>query len=259
MQIETSAQPRSSDLSERQAPRSVGSGVFIDPDGTLVTNAHVVRGATAVRVRLVDGRNFEASVLGIDNATDLAVLRVQAPEPFKAAKLRADVRAEVGEWVLAIGNPLGLGHAVTAGIVSGRGRAARIATYENFIQTDAAINPGNSGGPLVDLDGNIVGINTAVADTRNGSQGIGFAIPAWMVAEVVEELVENGRVRRGYLGVELREFEGAQTKRVVVTRAVRNSPARAAGVRAGDQIVTFDGEKIAVSYTHLTLPTIYSV
>ena len=231
-----------------QRPLGQGSGVVIGDDGTIVTNAHVVRGATKVRVALVDGRAFDAEVIGLDSATDLALLGLEDGADVVPAELRVEPKAQVGEWVLAVGNPLGLGHAVTAGIVSGRGREASIATYEDFIQTDAAINPGNSGGPLVDLDGRVVGINTAVADTRRGSQGIGFAIPAYMVADVVQQLRESGRVRRGYLGVELRELErlvgGAQRGVVVVSRAEAGAPARSAGVREGDVIVSFDGETV---------------
>lgn len=234
---------------DAERPLGQGSGVVVSDDGLIVTNAHVVRGATSLRVALVDGRTFEARAIGRDDATDLALLRVDAPG-VTGLDLRTDRPARVGEWVLAVGNPLGLGHSVTAGIVSGRGRTASIATYEDFIQTDAAINPGNSGGPLVDLDGNVVGINTAVADTRNGSQGIGFAIPARMVADVVDQLVRNGRVTRGYLGVELRESslpgEGglAQVRRVVVRSADPGTPARNAGVMPGDVILAVDGEEV---------------
>lgn len=231
-----------------QRPLGQGSGVVIGDDGAIVTNAHVVRGATTVRIALVDGRTFGAEVVGVDPATDLALLQLEVDADLVSAELRVEPKAQVGEWVLAVGNPLGLGHAVTAGIVSGRGREASIATYEDFIQTDAAINPGNSGGPLVDLDGRVVGINTAVADTRRGSQGIGFAIPAYMVADVVDQLRESGRVRRGYLGVELRELERlvgrADRGVVVVAKAEIGAPARSAGVREGDVIVSFEGERV---------------
>ena len=183
-------------------PLGEGSGFVLDEAGLIVTNAHVVNGADAIRVQLIDGRALDAELVGKDIESDLAVLRVEA-EGLVAAPLRRDEPARVGEWVIAVGNPLGLGHSVSAGIVSGRGRTANITTYEDFIQTDAAINPGNSGGPLVDLKGRIVGVNTAVADIRMGGQGIGFAIPASMVSEVTAQLARWGEVRRGYVGVNL--------------------------------------------------------
>ena len=164
-------------------PLGEGSGFVLDESGLIVTNAHVVNGADAIRIQLFDGRAVDAELVGKDTESDLALLRVEA-EGLVAAPLRSEEPARVGEWVIAVGNPLGLGHSVSAGIVSGRGRTANITTYEDFIQTDAAINPGNSGGPLVDLQGRIVGVNTAVADIRTGGQGIGFAIPADMVAQV---------------------------------------------------------------------------
>ena len=176
-----------------ERPLGQGSGVILSEDGLIATNAHVVRRASRVRVSLVDGRAEDARVVGLDVDTDLAVLRIEAEG--LVLPLRADEEARVGEWVLAIGNPLGLDHAVTAGIVSGRGRSASIAAYEDFIQTDAAINPGNSGGPLVDLEGRVIGINTAVANPASGGQGIGFAIPARMVDDVVTELAASGRGR----------------------------------------------------------------
>ena len=203
-----------------------------------------------VRVSLVDGRaGTRRSRPDVD--TDLAVLRIEA-DGLVSAPLRADEEARVGEWVLAIGNPLGLDHAVTAGIVSGRGRSASIAAYEDFIQTDAAINPGNSGGPLVDLEGRVIGINTAVANPAAGGQGIGFAIPARMVDEVVTQLAASGRVTRGYMGVQLNEvsdeyasargYRGAS--RVVVARAEPGTPASAAGVESGEIIDALDGEPV---------------
>ena len=231
-----------------ERPLGQGSGVILSEDGLIATNAHVVRRASRVRVSLVDGRAEDARVVGLDVDTDLAVLRIEA-EGLVSAPLRADEEARVGEWVLAIGNPLGLDHAVTAGIVSGRGRSASIAAYEDFIQTDAAINPGNSGGPLVDLEGRVIGINTAVANPASGGQGIGFAIPARMVDDVVTELAASGRVTRGYMGVQLNEFsdEYASARgyrgasRVVVARAEPGTPASVAGVESGEIIDALDG------------------
>lgn len=235
-------------------PGGQGSGVVIDEDeGFIVTNAHVVRNSDVRRIVFVDGRRENAQLVGVDVDTDLALLRVDATD-LVAAPLRTDEDARVGEWVIAVGNPFGLGHAVTAGIVSGRGRqqGQSIATYEDFIQTDAAINPGNSGGPLVDLKGRVMGINTAIVDTRLGGQGIGFAIPANMVADVAEELAANGRVTRGYLGVNLDRLSSAYvdrvsydgSSRVRVGSVVDNSPADVAGLRQGDILHAIDGNPV---------------
>ncbi len=225
-------------------PIGEGSGFVLDEAGLIVTNAHVVEGADSIRVQLLDGRGLQAALVGRDTESDLALLRVEA-DGLVAAPLREDEPARVGEWVIAVGNPLGLGHSVSAGIVSGRGRTANITTYEDFIQTDAAINPGNSGGPLVDLQGRIVGVNTAVADIRMGGQGIGFAIPARMVAEVTDQLARHGEVRRGYVGVNLREVRDSElgrmdysgASRVAVRSVVRGGPAETAGLESGDLVV----------------------
>lgn len=229
-----------------------GSGVILKAEGLIATNAHVVSRASRLSVSLVDGRTFEAEVVGLDEETDLAVLRIEA-DGLVTAPLRTDEPARVGEWVIAIGNPLGLSHAVTAGIVSGRGRTASITTYEDFIQTDAAINPGNSGGPLVDLEGRVIGINTAVADVSRGGQGIGFAIPASMIAGVVEQLEESGRVTRGYMGVRLNEVSDSYVRsrgyrgasRVIVASAETGTPAATAGVKSGEIIDSIDGKPVS--------------
>ncbi|MEM6671892.1 MAG: trypsin-like peptidase domain-containing protein [Planctomycetota bacterium] len=232
-------------------PVGQGSGFVIDRDGLVVTNEHVVRGSDAVRVTLLDGRAFEAEIVGRDSESDLAVLRIDA-DGLVEAPLRTNEPARVGEWVIAVGNPLGLGHSVSAGIVSGRGRTANITTYEDFIQTDAAINPGNSGGPLVDLEGRVIGVNTAVADVRMGGQGIGFAIPAPMVDFVVGQLARSGRVDRGYVGINLLElsdsavsrlgYDGAS--RVAVRSVVEGGPAERAGLRANDLVVAVDDRPV---------------
>ncbi len=235
-----------------ERPLGQGSGVILKEEGLIATNAHVVARATRLSVSLVDGRSFNAQVVGLDEETDLAVLHIDA-DGLVSAPLRTDEPARVGEWVIAIGNPLGLSHAVTAGIVSGRGRTASITTYEDFIQTDAAINPGNSGGPLVDLDGRVIGINTAVADVSRGGQGIGFAIPAPMVATIVEQLAESGRVTRGYMGVRLNEVSDGYVRsrgyrgssRVIVASAESGTPAAAAGVKNGEIIDSIDGKPVS--------------
>ena len=234
---------------DTERPLGQGSGVILEETGVIATNAHVVRAATRTEVVLVDGRTFDAKILGIDDATDLAVLEIDA-DGLTALPLRdRDKPARVGEWVIAVGNPLGLGHAVTAGIVSGRGRAPGIAVYQDFIQTDAAINPGNSGGPLVDLDGNVLGINTAVADTRRGGQGIGFAIPASLIADVVDQLSMRGKVVRGYIGIHpvdlnprLRSSLGYDgSSRVAVLDVIKDTPAEVAGLRKNEIIDALNG------------------
>ena len=231
-----------------------GSGVVIDAEqGVIVTNRHVVAGANECWVHLADGTRHDAKIVGMDEPSDLAVLRVDT-QGLTAAPLSDEDEARVGEWVLAFGNPFEIGHTVTAGIVSGLGRSGlRIAQYEDFIQTDAAINPGNSGGPLVNLAGQIVGINTAVGPQHEGSQGLGFAIPARIVRFVVRELLDHGEVRRGWLGIEVNSFSTDQARRagyrgesrVSVGSVFEQSPARAAGLREGDVIESIAGRLVA--------------
>ncbi len=232
-------------------PSGQGSGVIIDEAGVIVTNAHVVRNSNALKVVLVDGRSFDGKIVGVDNETDIARVQIEADE-LVAAELRTDRPARVGEWVIAVGNPLGLGHSVTAGIVSGRGRSQGITSYDNFIQTDAAINPGNSGGPLVDLDGKVIGINTAVIDARRGGQGIGFAIPTRMVSDVVEQLAANGKVSRGYMGARLDEFTQEYAdrigyegdSRVRIASVIEEGPAAKAGLQGRDILHRVDGQRV---------------
>lgn len=229
-----------------------GSGFLVSPDGTILTNHHVVGKADKVIVRLKDGRELEAKLIGSDRRSDVAVIKIDAEElPF--IPLADSDGLEVGEWVLAFGSPFGLTDSMTAGIVSAKGRTSvGIADYENFIQTDAAINPGNSGGPLINLDGQVVGINTAIASRSGGYQGIGFAIPINLAKNVRDQLVSDGAVHRGFLGImiqpltpELAESFGlADTKGVLIGDVTRDSPAGKAGVQSGDIIVQLNGKPV---------------
>jgi serine protease Do len=235
--------------SEFRTP-GVGSGVIFDKRGYVLTNFHVVRGADAVVVRLSSKEEFRGRIVGADPKTDLAVVRFD-PEgkDLAVATLGNSDALRVGEWAIAIGNPFGLDQTVTVGVVSAVGREAGIATYENFIQTDASINPGNSGGPLVNLHGEVIGINTAIVAA---GQGIGFAIPANMVKRVTGQLVDRGKVTRGWIGVatepltrELAESLGLRdTRGVVISRVLPKSPASAAGLEQNDVIVSFEGTPI---------------
>ncbi len=230
----------------------MGSGVILRPDGVAVTNYHVIRDTTAVTVVLVDGRRRGAEVVGTDPESDLAVLRIEGGS-YVSAPLEAERQPEIGEWVLAIGNPQGLSHSVTAGIISARGRTdLDLTTFEDFLQTDAAINPGNSGGPLVDLDGRIVGINTAMGTEDTGGSGLGFAIPGEIVRFVVDGILREGRVRRGFLGVLLEPLSAAEALRrgydrsglVEVTEVYRGTPAERVGLAIEDVILTLEGREI---------------
>jgi S1-C subfamily serine protease len=237
---------------DRLVVREEGSGVLLRANGLIVTNHHVVIHADRLGIVLADGREIEGRVVGRDPDTDLALIRVAA-EGLTPAELRTGPSVEVGEWVLALGNPYGLGSTVTAGIVSGLGRRdLQIATYEDFIQTDAAINPGNSGGPLVDLDGRVVGINTAVAMPADVSNGLGFAIPSSMVEDVVESLLVHGRVIRGFLGIDPVPIAHAEAQSaglpdgaaVRIARVIAESPAAAAGLMVGDVLLSIQDREV---------------
>jgi serine protease Do len=229
-----------------------GSGFIVTPDGTIMTNNHVVEDASRITVFLQDGRELEAETVGTDPATDVAIIKIDESDlPY--LKLGDSDQLEVGDWVLAFGNPFGLSHTLTAGIVSAKGRSGMgLSDYENFIQTDAAINPGNSGGPLVNLDGRVVGMNTAIFSRSGGSMGIGFAIPINMAQQVRTQLVEHGKVTRGHLGVYIQDlnqdlaesFGLPDTKGILIAKIIEDSPAEQAGLEQGDILLTLDGEPV---------------
>src|SRR6267142_1081058 len=235
----------------REEGRAAGSGVLVDPRGYILTNNHVVENATEIEVRLSDDRKFKATLVGRDGRTDLAVVKIENPTgALPVADLGDSDRLRVGQWAIAIGNPFGLDRTVTVGIISATGRThVGVATYEQFIQTDASINPGNSGGPLLNLDGRVVGINTAIVSS---GQGIGFAIPINMAREVMTQLIANGRVVRGWLGIAIQDLTdelaagfGASGKGgVLVADVMKDSPAEAAGMKAGDIVVDLGGTPI---------------
>ncbi|WP_298834579.1 Do family serine endopeptidase [uncultured Piscinibacter sp.] len=232
-------------LQLQQPQVGLGSGVIVTPDGYLLTNNHVIEGADDIEVQLTDGRTATARLVGTDPETDVAVLKVQL-DRVPAIRLGNTENLQVGDVVLAIGNPFGVGQTVTSGIVSALGRdQLGINTFENFIQTDAAINPGNSGGALVDVNGNLVGINTAIYSRSGGNMGIGFAIPVNTARQVMEGLIRDGQVTRGWIGVEPRDLtpEIAQTlnlavrQGVLITGVLQGGPASSGGMRPGDVVV----------------------
>jgi serine protease Do len=231
---------------------SLGSGFIIDPSGLVVTNNHVISDADEVTVILNNGDNLKADVVGRDKKTDLALLRVKPDKPLKAVKFGDSDKLRLGEWVIAIGNPFSLGGTVTAGIVSARDRDINSGPYDNYIQTDAAINRGNSGGPLFNLNGEVVGVNTAIISPSGGSIGIGFAVPSKTVVGVIDQLREFGETRRGWLGVRIQPVtqEIADSLNIKPARGALiaglddKGPAKPAGIEAGDVIVTFDGHDI---------------
>jgi serine protease DegQ len=235
---------------EDQPQSSLGSGVIVSAQGYILTNEHVVEASNDIQIALSDGRVFSAKVVGADPDTDLAVLKIDASD-IKPVTFGQSDRAQVGDVVLAIGDPFGIGNTVTMGIVSALGRSRLgVNTYENFIQTDAAINPGNSGGALVDINGNLIGINSVIYSQSGGSQGIGFAIPVSMAKNVMEQIIANGSVTRGWIGIEvndvtpdLAESLSLKTARgALVTGVVRASPAERGGMQPGDVIVQIDGK-----------------
>ena len=230
-----------------------GSGVIVDPSGIILTNNHVVAGGGQVMVRLHDGREFKAVDIKTDPKSDLAILRIEGAGTLPAARLGDSNKVEVGDWVLALGEPFGLEGTVTAGIVSAKGRGLGITDREDFIQTDAAINPGNSGGPLVDLDGEVIGINTAISTSNGGYQGVGFAIPIDLAKWVGGQLEQSGTVHRAYLGVMIqpvteplaKQFRVKVNTGVLIAEVRPDSPAAKAGLRSGDIVLQFAGQSVS--------------
>ena len=240
------------DQQRDSAVTSLGSGFVIDPKGLIVTNNHVIEGADEITVNFPDGTSLKAEIVGKDEKTDLAVLRVRSSAPLPSVAFGDSDKALVGDWVMAIGNPFGLGGTVTAGIVSARNRDIAAGPYDDFIQTDAAINRGNSGGPLFDMDGNVIGVNSAIISPSGGSIGIGFAIPSSIVKHTVDQLIQYGETRRGWIGVriqpvtpELAEGLGLDKAHgALIAEVTPGGPAEKAGIKAQDVILKFDGKDI---------------
>ena len=235
---------------ERQSS-ALGSGFIIDEEGIVVTNNHVIQDAKDIIIRVNGNKEYKAKVLGADPLSDIAVLKLETNEKFIPVKFGDSDKARIGDWVIAIGNPFGLGGTVTSGIISARNRSIGLSRYEDYIQTDASINQGNSGGPLFDMNGDVIGINTAILG-RNGSIGIGFSIPSNSAKLVIDQLIKFGETKRGWLGVriqdvtkEIADIEKLDKPRgALVASVAENSPSDKAGVKAGDIILEFNGEKI---------------
>jgi serine protease Do len=243
--------PRSPRRRNRQSQIALGSGFIISPDGYILTNNHMVDGAEKVNVELADGRKFTAEITGTDPDSDIAVIKIDA-DNLPSLELADSDKLEVGEWVIAIGNPLGFTRTVTAGIVSAKGRSVGLENIENFIQTDAAINRGNSGGPLLNLEGKVVGMNTAIYGAT-GNIGIGFAIPANMAQHAYEQIREGGSVERGFLGISLQELTpdwaaaldlNKNTKGVLIGKVIQDTAAEKAGLKRYDVIIEFEGQPV---------------
>ncbi len=239
-----------------EIPKGMGTGVIVSRDGQIVTNNHVIQDAKTINVTLNDKRQYVAKVIGTDSVSDLAILKITDNVPFPVAELTSSENVRIGEWVATIGNPLGVGQTVAVGVLSARGRHINDSSVElrNLLQTDAAINPGNSGGPLVNVQGKVIGINTAIIPY---AQGIGFAIPAESVSKTIETLKQYGRVVRPYLGVEMGDLTPSifrylelphDTKGVVIGRVLKDSPAHKAGIESGDVIISIDGKETANTY-----------
>ncbi len=244
-------QPGGEDNGPRTA-QSLGSGFVLNPEGIIITNNHVIAEADEITVNFSDGSKLTAELIGTDPKTDIAVLRVKPEKPLTAVSLGDSEKARIGDWVMAIGNPFGLGGTVTLGIVSAIGRDINSGPYDNFIQTDASINRGNSGGPLFNMDGEVIGINTAIISPSGGSIGIGFSIPSSLARQVIDQLVEFGETRRGWLGVQIQSVSDEiaeslgleEAAGALVGDVVKDGPAEAGGVLPGDVILSFDGHEV---------------
>lgn len=244
---------KSAPRTEKKESGSLGSGFIISSDGYVMTNNHVVNGADEIFVKFSDGRELQAKLVGNDSDVDLAILKIDSKDKFKAVDFANSENLKVGQWAIAFGNPLGLNDTMTVGIVSAKGRSSLgIEKIENFIQTDAAINQGNSGGPLVDINGDVIGINTAIYSPSGGSIGIGFAIPANLAVNIKDSIIRTGKVERAFLGVELQDLTPELAKQfnlktsngVLVTNVTENSPAEKAGIKAGDVIIELNNGKV---------------
>ncbi|MEA2757908.1 MAG: serine protease Do [Methylobacteriaceae bacterium] len=251
-------QQQGGDDAPRQQQRrsnSLGSGFVIDSSGIVITNNHVIADANEVTVIFTDGQKLKAEIVGKDTKVDVAVLRVKPDKPLKAVKLGDSDKARVGDWVMAVGNPFGLGGSVTAGIVSARNRNIESGPYDNYIQTDASINKGNSGGPLFNMDGEVIGINTAILSPSGGSIGIGFATPANTVQPIIDQLQRFGETRRGWLGVRIQNIDDAiaetlnlgAVRGALIAGVDDKGPAKPAGLKTGDVITKFDGKEVKES------------
>lgn len=231
---------------------SLGSGFVIDPTGYVVTNNHVIENADDIEVIFSDGSKLKATLVGTDTKTDLSVLKVEPEKPLTAVKFGDSRKMRIGDWVMAIGNPFGLGGSVTVGIISASGRNINAGPYDNFIQTDAAINKGNSGGPLFNMDGDVIGINTAIISPSGGSIGIGFAVPTELAENIIKQLIEFGETRRGWLGVRIqpvsdelaRSLDLPRPRGALISGVVEGGPVEKGPIQVGDVIVTFDGREI---------------
>ena len=236
---------------QKRKASALGSGFIIDAKGIVVTNNHVIQGADDILIRVEGDKEYKAKIIGADPLSDIAVLEIQSKDQFIAVKFGNSDKARIGDWVIAIGNPFGLGGTVTSGIISARNRSLGLSRYEDYIQTDASINVGNSGGPLFDMNGNVIGINTAILG-QSGSIGIGFSIPSNSAKKVIDQLIEFGETKRGWLGVRIQQVtkEIADVEKLdeprgaLVASVAENSPSDKAGVKAGDIILEFDGTNI---------------